>query len=389
MGKETSKRNNFFDEQAEQSEVKTRIVTSYLLLWAKVMTGAANRYGGGNKLAYVDLFAGPGRYEDGTVSTPLKVIELAASDAALCKCLVTIFNDADPKNTSKLKREIESFEAASRLAYPPKVKCSEVGDEIVKQFEALRLVPTLMFVDPWGYKGLSLQLINSVLKDWGCECVFFFNYNRINMGLGNDAVRIHMAALFGDERAARLSKALRGLAPEEREAMIVEHTCVALRELGGKYVLPFTFRTATGKRTSHHLVFVSKHPLGYKIMKEVMAGQSGSRIQGVASFDYNPATVRQPTLLEYARPLDDLAAMLLGDFAGRTVTMGKVYEEHNYGRPFIERNYKEVLVHLEEEGRITGDPPHHKRPKRNGVRTCANRVQFTFPAAPPLTGDRS
>ena len=61
-------------------------------------------------------------------------------------------------------------------------------------------MPTFFFVDPWGYKGLSLRLINSVLKDWGCDCVFFFNYNRINMGLGNDAVEKHMDALFGKER---------------------------------------------------------------------------------------------------------------------------------------------------------------------------------------------
>ena len=65
-----------------------------------------------------------------------------------------------------------------------------------------------MFVDPWGYKGLSLRLINSVLKDWACECIFFFNYNRINMGLGNDAVKEHMDALFGEERAAELAGAI-------------------------------------------------------------------------------------------------------------------------------------------------------------------------------------
>ena len=70
----------------------------------------------------------------------------------------------------------------------------EVGKEIVKMFEQMRLVPTLFFVDPWGYKGLSLSLINSVLKNWGCDCIIFFNYNRINMGLHNEAVEEHMNA---------------------------------------------------------------------------------------------------------------------------------------------------------------------------------------------------
>src|SRR5574341_704918 len=29
----------------------------------------------------------------------------------------------------------------------------------VKKFEEMHLVPTLFFIDPWGYKGLSLRLI--------------------------------------------------------------------------------------------------------------------------------------------------------------------------------------------------------------------------------------
>ena len=32
----------------------------------------------------------------------------------------------------------------------------------------------------------------------------------------------------------------------------------ALKEMGGKYVLPFSFKNESGKRTSHNLVFVSK-----------------------------------------------------------------------------------------------------------------------------------
>jgi three-Cys-motif partner protein len=66
----------------------------------------------------------------------------------------------------------------------------------VALFSQMRLIPTLFFVDPWGYKGLTLQLINSVLKNWGCDAIIFFNYNRINRGLSNPAVQAHMNALF-------------------------------------------------------------------------------------------------------------------------------------------------------------------------------------------------
>ena len=83
------------------------------------------------------------------------------------------------------------------MKHKPQVHNQKVGQEIVKMFESMNLIPTLFFVDPWGYKGLSLRLVNSVLKDWGCDAIFFFNYNRINMGITNEFVNKNIMALFG------------------------------------------------------------------------------------------------------------------------------------------------------------------------------------------------
>ena len=70
-------------------------------------------------------------------------------------------------------------------------------------------------------------------------------------------------------------------------------------------VLPFGFTNERGTRTSHHLIFVSKHFKGYEIMKGVMASESSSSTQGVPSFRYNPADARFPLLfdLEQGGPL--------------------------------------------------------------------------------------
>ena len=103
---------------------------------------------------------------------------------------------------------------------------------------------------------------------------------------------------------------------------IVEELCQALKKMGGRYVLPFRFRNASGSRTSHHLIFVSKHPLGYKIMKRVMAGESSSARTGRRKFRVQPCgPERQPMLFELTRPLEELENMLLTRFAGRTMTM--------------------------------------------------------------------
>jgi three-Cys-motif partner protein len=367
---------NFFDDQKEQSAVKTNIVSKYFWAWAKVITSVQNKYSNFEKrIAYIDLFAGPGRYEDNTKSTPLLVLEQAISDPQMAERLVTFFNDKNPKNAQSLRQAIQNIPNIGCLKHQPVVENIEIGSAIVEQFKHMKLVPTLLFVDPWGYKGLSLQLIDAVLKNWGCDCIFFFNYNRINMGLNNENVREHMNALFGEQRANELRAKLSFLSSHERELMIVEELGQAFQAMGYTYVLPFRFRNDEGTRTSQHLIFISKDFRGYDIMKNIMAGVSSSSTQGVASFEYNPPDKRMPLLFELARPIDDLADMLLRDFSGKTISVEEIYKQHSIRKPYILKNYKETLKRLEAQGKITANPPASGRPKN----TLADKINIIFP----------
>jgi three-Cys-motif partner protein len=363
----------FFAESSEQSKIKSRIVAEYLWVWAKVVMPSAKNHG--NRIGYIDLFAGPGRYGDGTVSTPIRVLEKAISDPDMRKMLVTVFNDRDPENTASLTDAIKALPGIETLKYKPQIQNEEVGTEIVKMFESMKVIPTLFFVDPWGYKGLSLALVNSVLKDWGCDCIFFFNYNRINMGLTNPIVREHMNVLFGEERADRIRENLDKLQPEERESLIIEELSQALREMGAGYVLPFGFKNEEGTRTTHHLIFATKHFKGYEIMKGIMARASSEQEQGVPSFVYSPAPRNFPVLFALSRPLDDLEETLLKDFAGSRLTMDEVYMRHNVGTPYVKANYKKALTNLEAAGKIVASPPANER--RTG--TFADGVLVDFP----------
>ena len=168
------------------------------------------------------------------------------------------------------------------------------------------------------------------------------------------------------------------MAPAMRELAIVEAISEALNEMGGEYVLPFTFKREDGSRTSHYLIFVSKHERGYEVMKDIMARASSSHDEGVPSFSYCPADASTPLLFEFARPLSELRSMLCEQFAGQTMTMKQVYERHHVGRRFIKRNYKDVLTRLEADGRIAARPPAAERQLRNGQPTFADTVSVTF-----------
>jgi three-Cys-motif partner protein len=370
----------FFDETTEQSAIKAKIVSDYFWAWAKVIIPTAKK-SRGNRIAYIDLFAGPGRYKDGTRSTPLLVLEKAIQDHDMCEMLATVFNDKNEDHSYSLQQAINALPGIEKLKYRPIVRNYEVGKEIVEIFSKMRLVPTLFFVDPWGYKGLTSRLINSVLKDWGCDAIIFFNYNRINMGLSNLDVQEHMSALFTEKRVASLRARLETLRPLERELAIVEDLANALMELGAKYVLPFCFKNEYATRTSHHLIFVTKNFRGYEIMKDIMARQSSAADQGVPSFTYNPADSRFPLLFELSQPLDDLENMLLNDFAGRSLSLQVLYEEHSVGRPYILKNYRDALRKLEHVGKITIEPPAESRPKRKGEVTLNEKVILAFPGS--------
>jgi three-Cys-motif partner protein len=359
----------FFEEREDQSEVKARIVSKYFYVWAKIIAPRARV----QRIGYIDLFAGPGRYKDGSASTPLMVLEQAIADPALRDSLVTMFNDEDPEHTESLASEIAKLPGIDTLKYKPEISTGDVGGSIPSSLKSVRLIPTFSFIDPFGYKGLSLGLVQGAIKDWGSDCVFFFNYNRINAGISNELVDEHMDALFGVERAARLRAAVKGLAPTRREALILEHLAQALKELGCKYVLPFRFRNERGTRSTHHLVFVSKHVRGYEIMKEIMAKESSTHDQGVPSLEYSPADASTPLLFSLQRSLERLADELALTFSGRTMTMIQVYNEHHVDTPFIKKNYKDALVSLEAQKRIGAQPVK----RRAG--TFGDDVIVTFP----------
>jgi len=364
---------NFFEERKEQSEAKARIVTKYFFAWARVIMPTAEKYGG--KIAYIDLYAGPGRYKDGAASTPLLVLETALKHPKISQMLVSYFNDARDDNTATLRDEIKKLADIGKLKYAPIVSCGEVDEEAERYFSETQLVPAFSFVDPFGYKGLSLKIIRGVIKDWGCDCVFFFNYNRINAGISNENVAKHIDALFSKARADKLRERLPNLLPELREAAILEELANEIKDLGGNYVLPFTFKNAAGTRTSHKLIFVSKNFKGYEIMKDIMAKESSTEDEGVPSFTYSPADHTMPLLFSLSQPLSKLRESLLGHFASREVTFDEIYTQHSVDTPYIRKNYRTVLKELESEELISVYSTKDKR--RKG--TYPEHVRINFP----------
>lgn len=371
-----SKNEDFFLSRREQSFIKAKIVSQYCWIWAKIMAERAEQ------IYYVDLFSGPGKYEDGSESTPLLVMRNAIRDPKISSTLRTFFNDENQDYIHQLQTEIEALDGYNDLKYKPVYSNKDVVEIDNKDiYPSGRIVPTLLFIDPFGYKGLSIDLI-TVVKNWGCEIIFFFNYSRINMALSNPVFVPNMKKLFGIDLFNQIVDYLsnKQFTPEQREALVTEAVCAKISAIDPSIIKPlhYRFRDENGTKVTHHLFFATKNPLGYSKMKEIMATHSSEIQEGVGMMEYNVKTKYQPRLI-VDTSIPHLMKDLLEKFAGQTITVQQVYFQDNIGRPYVEKNYKDAIRSLEAGGKIQLDPPKEKRIKKKGLVTVADSVIIIFP----------
>lgn len=306
---------DFFDEATARSKAKARLVASYFAVWAETLVGRLDGQGLTEApLAYVDLCAGPGRYEDGTPSTPLLVLAYAVQSPAIAARLITVFNDLNPRHIWDLEQQIAALGGVETLAHQPIYSSQELGADLLAALGDLHDLPALWFVDPWGFKELTLDLFSAPLRGHGAELVFFFNFNRINMALGDPTREPHLSRLFGPGGFAALRSRLSRTRPEDREPLILGQLTSTLRACGAQFVLPFRFYDDDGVRTSHYIVHATSSSLGHYLMADVMSEASDL----TAGYGYHEEakswalSSRIPGLPGWFRPVVDGGTILVG-----------------------------------------------------------------------------
>ncbi|MBV8369770.1 MAG: three-Cys-motif partner protein TcmP [Candidatus Eremiobacteraeota bacterium] len=353
---------NFFDVRDPQNAHKTRIVVDFFKAYAAILLRNAPL------INYVDPFAGRGYYDRCAVepsrtgpipATPLEILS-AIDTPQFAPRTVTWFNEGDPDHFRDLRAAIERHPAVPRLVHKPKVTNSDVNERITQFFANRVNEPTFMFVDPYGYRGLTRHLIAAVLKDWGCDVAFFFNYRRVNMAVGHGLFDQHLSAIFGEERLDQLREDLKSIEdPDDREDLILHNLREALLDVGGQYFLKYRFRTSEGS-TSHHLIFTSKKRRGFLTMKEKMSQHSWKDpIDEISYFEFVPQPKRALTLFEpqvilpprnWNYSVKSLANELSRCFRGRKVTLEYLYAGHNDDLPYDLKHYRAALWELSDRG---------------------------------------
>ena len=346
----------FFKELREGSRTKQKIVFDYFIAYNRVM---ANRC---DKVGYADLFAGPGNYgnytkPDGSVqkSIPVMVTEAAVGNELFAQKVHLWFNEGDEGNFEKLTKAIGDVPGVASLKYKPAIQNKILDRTWVSKIKGVK-VPTLLFLDPCGYKGLSLRLVQAALEGFGNDCIFFFNYSRINMKLDLEVMNESIDEFFEAGRAAALRAEIQNKSAPEREEIILGSVRKALEDANA-IPLIFKFKSENG-RTSHHLVYASKDAKAAGMMKRILKGTSSEVVDGVGSWEHDPRS--RSSSLPLFGGIFELTDELLRKYRGRTIRFGEVLELEVLTQ-YTGTNYRDALLELEALGRVTIDPPANER----------------------------
>jgi three-Cys-motif partner protein len=374
MPKVSSKK--FFAEQSAHSRVKADIVFKYVTAWAAVMLNP--KFNKKGEAAYVDLFSGPGSYDDGSRSTPLLIVEDLLKKQLLRNGLKTHFNDLSDAHTDSLRQEINKLPGIESLRWSPVYTSVAASISLIDNLGLSSDTPQFFFLDQFGWSDVSPAIVRRIFQNRKCECAFFFRTPRVVAAVTNPNSEATMEQLFGFARLKALREAF-AAGNCDKEGFVLNVLKETMREAGATHFQPFPFRLREGNSPKQHLIYLGQHEKGLAIMKDIMGSSSSAHHSGVPLMGFSETPTQH--LLFEPDPIPDLQAELLSAFAGRSVTIAQVFSEHHpTNERFLLRNYQEALRRLESSSAVSAIPTSQGRPKRNGIVSMSETVTITFPS---------
>ncbi|MDI1234537.1 MAG: three-Cys-motif partner protein TcmP [bacterium] len=162
----------------EHSEIKVLILRKYLEKYLSILSLAAHV----NEVEVYDLFCGEGVYENGKEGSPIIILklinEIYAKNAPQIKGKLTFkcqFNDRNIDKIEKLKKSLKIKDL--HIDKIGTVNCTSSDyNEIKQQLSNRRTTSnkrTFIFIDPYGYKDISIVDIENMLSDKHTEVLLF------------------------------------------------------------------------------------------------------------------------------------------------------------------------------------------------------------------------
>jgi three-Cys-motif partner protein len=342
----------FFEVQTPSSRIKANIVSKYFPQYARILLKKPQ-----TEIRYLDLFAGPGKYEDKNHSTPLLLAKQCAEDDRLKNKVHLIFNDKEYAN--ELKSNFNNYFPDGTFTFPPKFGNKTVGEDekiqeyLEKNSKGTNPHPTLLFFDPFGYKGIDTIVLSKFLNNWGNELFLFVNTKRINAAIDNNKFDELMESLFPTTiNELRLNKKYKAKV-HERLSLIMDNLAKEFEKTvtGKLYNCSFKFQEEDSVATSHFIIHFTKHPKGYELVKQVYYEYDniGATLErdGTYTFDAKKMTGASNATIDFGdQNINSLSKILLERYKGQTITAKDLFDEHHPSTKWSGRHYSQTLRYM-------------------------------------------
>jgi three-Cys-motif partner protein len=348
---------DFFKNQTHSSRIKANIVANYFPKYCKIILKSPQE-----EIRYLDLFAGPGIYEDGSLSTPILIGDACNKDETLRKVVRLMFNDNE--HIATLKQHFDTRYRENPFNYTPSFGNKTVGDDerinqyLTKDMKAGKNpYPTLLFFDPFGYKCINTNVLTKYLCNWGNELFLFFNIKRIHAAVENEKFDNLMTELFPTTiDRIRNDRKYAGSVSERLSLIIANLSDEFKKKVPNLYHCAFRFQEEDSNTTSHYIIHFTKHNRGYDLVKQIYNDfdNIGTVLDenGDYTFDSKKLDSNCCQLDFGDQNIYLLANQLLEYFKGRTVSAAELYEEHQRITKYCRKHYCDTLRYLVSQSRI-------------------------------------
>jgi three-Cys-motif partner protein len=366
------KESQFFEKQTLSSRIKAQIVSEYFPSYCKIIVRANKP----KEIRYIDLFAGPGFFEDGNPSTPILIGRHCKNDEFLRLNVKMIFNDNKFAQTleNNFKKEFPEncFSKKPHFGKGTVGENKEITNFLTKSTHSndKNESPSLLFIDPFGYKGIETSVLAEFLKNWGNEIFIFVNTKRIHPALENEKFEELMLDLF-PTTLENLKKDRRyKLTVPERLNLIIDSLGLEYNTILSSKVFytAFKFQEEDSDATSHYILHLTKGARGYDLIKTTYNdfANVGTIFDGINTYTFDAKKYGKEMREIFDLGdlnIDKLKDELTKKYAGKKLTSSDLFEKDHTSGLYSRKHYTEALRRLVAEGRIVAafsDNKEHK-----------------------------
>jgi three-Cys-motif partner protein len=351
----------------DHTRAKHEILRRYLRAWFPILA-----LGGFPRMVFIDGFAGPGIYDDGSDGSPLIALKAFLDQSApiLAECHFH-FIEKEEARADRLRECMASLFAARPRPHNLHVRVH--SGEGFEQVYATALrdhprnAPVFALVDPFGWNGIPMTAMRDLMNRASGEVLVNFMFEEINRFLTHRDQPDNFDALFGCADWRKVA----ALPPAQRKAGIRDLYAAQLVSMAGaRFVRHFEMRNGR-ERTDYYLFFATKNQKGLKKMKEAM--WSVDQRGGMA---FSDATDPGQQVLFDGSDLSQLEGILARRFSGAAADVDEIERFVVEETAFRETHYKGILKGMEARVPAAIQVEACREGRRRGTYPAGTRVRF-------------